>query len=296
MKKLLLILLLLSIVFSSCSTVEPATIGKSSEVPIYVSYPTVSVNFTGAEEDEHHLEHEDGGADLLKLDNLSGKLIDDQHVLDTEVINAIENVNDTLDIDNGSGELYLRTSDANEGLRMYNSKDVGNIKGSIRMYSTDANPDQYNQVFSLLGFGTNNITESIQYYQFYVRQDSILDGSESGRAYWLLINSGSLDVAMYLTNTGKLYIDDSYETFDNYDDALLLKLAIQGNKPELLEQAGIYTRKYKLDSDGNETDIFDGYMVNIQAMMKLNSGGVYQLLDHCESLEARIIELEKLLE
>ena len=40
--------------------------------------------------DDHHTQHEDGGGDEVDVTGLSGLLADDQHVLDTEVVSAIE--------------------------------------------------------------------------------------------------------------------------------------------------------------------------------------------------------------
>ena len=42
----------------------------------------------------HDSTHEDGGADEISVDGLSGTLADDQHVLDSEVLAVAENLDD----------------------------------------------------------------------------------------------------------------------------------------------------------------------------------------------------------
>ena len=48
---------------------------------------------------EHASRHEDGGGDEISVDGLSGLLADDQHVLDSEVVSAIEAIVDDEPVD-----------------------------------------------------------------------------------------------------------------------------------------------------------------------------------------------------
>ena len=58
----------------------------------------------------------------------------------------------------------------------------------------------------------------------------------------------------------------------------------------VFEKIGVLKKKY------NKQGTWIGkYMVNVQDFLKLLSGGVYQNRDKIDALEARIVELEKLL-
>ena len=310
MKKLLLILLLLSMVFNSCSTVEPATIGKSTEDPVYVSYPTISVNFTDVNiEIEHSSSHEFEGADVITVEDLQGVLANDQHVLDTEVISGIENaigmtlpaltmggniLTNAKAFDAGSGTVNIISTAPGGSLKLTNTVD-GVYGVYLETNHISASPGINDVIFAFANKAENSVGGTHQYTWITYRIADYQDGTEDGIIQWYISENGTLNECMKLESDGTLYIDASYEIFDDYEDAQLLKEALKNNKPELFEQAGIYLKKFKLDVNGNKTDIPDGYMVDIQSMMKLNSGGIYQLLDYMQNLETRIIELEKLI-
>jgi len=68
--------------------------------------------------DAHHIRHQDGGADEIEVTGLSGLLADDQHVLDAEVVSAVEA--------NALSEIRLTpkaSSSGAEGTIFYDSDD-----------------------------------------------------------------------------------------------------------------------------------------------------------------------------
>lgn len=81
-----LILILMVTLLSSCSLEEPGALGSSQDNPVFISG-----NTSGGAAEEHAINHQNDGSDEISVNGLSGLLADDQHVLDTETISAIEN-------------------------------------------------------------------------------------------------------------------------------------------------------------------------------------------------------------
>jgi len=126
---------------------------------------------------------------------------------------------------------------------------------------------------------------------------------DAGSSFLWRDRDDSSDVAMELdATTGVLYIEGTYEIFDEYDDALLLKQGIGQGDMQKLEQVGIVKKKYKTNETGDliytkDNNLIEtGYLINVPSLMKLISGGVYQNRDYIESLESRIMALEAKLE
>lgn len=135
-------------------------------------------------------------------------------------------------------------------------------------------------------YNTNN--DTITYGLIRTRLNDDTAGSEDSDFYFLGQDSGSLNIAMILTGAGVLSVDDSYGTFDELDDAEILRQGISNGDKELLLANDILTPK--INSSGDI--IKNEYMINLQPLLKLMSGGIYQNRDYIESLEERIKILE----
>lgn len=164
--------------------------------------------------------------------------------------------------------------------------------------NTPANNDQ---LLSFQAIGNDSGMNAEVFGDIQINCTDVTDSSENGVFKVYLLDDGVSNEALYLTSDGILYVDDSYDTFDEYDDAELLREGISlGNKEALLE-AGILVKKYVTGAYNryivNRGEyVWEGeYMVNTQSLLRLIAGGVYQNRDYIEELENRITELEKLL-
>lgn len=311
---------------SGCSASEPAYInllrGTSNSTPIYVQVQENAgiVVFTHGLASDNHTP--------CTLAELSGKITDDDLVgltttqeldnktLDASVAKGTWTNSGTWTLppfalggsvtlnsqvfDAGSGELVVDTDDDAAGIRVRSTQNAQTGAQLVGEHDSD-NPLGGDIVMRWLGIGRNDADETIQYHGIYFQISDPTDGSEDSRYTWGAYVDGSWNDAMILTGAGVLTVDDSYGTFDDHDDAKLLKDAIKDGKKEVLEAIGVYQKKYKMDSDGMYIKddrgnlIQVGYMVNVQDYFKLLSGGVYQNRDKIDTLELRIAELEKLL-
>ncbi len=270
---LFLLLVIMSFLATGCSTSEPAyvTLTNNTTTLITSNYSDFS---------DHSSRHENAGADLITVLGLSGLLADDQHVLDSEVISAVEAT--TI---NG---ITLTSTGLEKGLSLTNTSSA-QLGVSFTMTHDSVSPANLDEIGKFYFWGNDSNNTSQRYAKLYVQAEDVTAGSENGRIGFYLTNNGAWNHAMYLTSDGTLYVDGTNETFDEYDDALLLKKGVgQGDKLALLN-AGVLD--IKLDEFGN---IIPGkYMVNLQNMSNLLAGGIYQNRDYIESLEARILILEK---
>lgn len=117
------------------------------------------------------------------------------------------------------------------------------------------------------------------------------DGSEDVRMDWNLMAGGLMNLAMQLSGAGVLDVDASsglgaatVGLFDDYDDAIILRQGISERKLEVLEQIGVMRRK----GTGS------GWMMNIQAMLYLLAGGVYQTRQALDKLREEVWGLKAL--
>lgn len=119
------------------------------------------------------------------------------------------------------------------------------------------------------------------------------DGAEDVRLDWNLMAGGAMNLAMQLSGAGVLDVDASsglgaatVGLFDDYDDAIVLRQGISEQKLDVLEQMGVMRRK----ATGS------GWMLNVQAMLYLLAGGVYQtrqmLENEIRELRGRLLALE----
>lgn len=114
-------------------------------------------------------------------------------------------------------------------------------------------------------------------------------GTEAAKWIWIAMDAGGLNTSMELSGAGLLSVDVSgtgtpaqVDLFDQYDDALVLRQGIQQNNRELLADMGVLTRK----------DTGSGYMMNLQSMIRLLAGGIYQTRVRLDQLSERLGTLE----
>jgi hypothetical protein len=142
----------------------------------------------------------------------------------------------------------------------------------------------------------NGANELEQYASIDVVMTDTSNGSEDAQFDFNLISGGGENKAMSLASTGVLSVDlggtgsaAQVDLFDGYDDALVLQQGIQKGNRELLANMGVLTRK----------DTGSGFMLNVQPMIRLLAGGIYQtrqvLEDLRDELTSRLEKVEKAL-
>ena len=314
---LLFAILALVVFLIGCSFSEP-----TGDTTTYI----YSVNTTA-----HNETHEDSGIDEISVLGLSGLLADNQHVLDVEVIDAIENASPlTLPATSTSGHLYLKanrlyvgaTDDVysfydgnawyfNSGAKKvfftttyyavatFQSVRTDSLGPIMVLYHATSSP-AIGDEFGVLEMHTRDGDGAEgTFLSFKGKLTNASSGNESSKLEVQLWDGGSPNLAMYLTGEGILYVDDSYETFDVYDDAMILKQGVGEGKKEVLEAIGVLKKKYKINEEGKyilDDDgklISDGYMISTQNFIKLLSGGISQNRDKIDILTDRVNELEE---
>ena len=194
--------------------------------------------------------------------------------------------------DADSGSVSIETIGAANGLNITSTQD-GVAGAYIIGKQISASPAAGDILLGIIAQGKDSNGDVMTYAWEYFKIEDPNHGNIDSCFLWQTRAFNNPNIAMTLSSTGILAVDDNYDTFDEHDDAKLLKKGIKDGKKYLLEQAGVLKKKYKLDEDGNETTIQDGYMMNVQAFTYLNSGGVYQNREKIDAQELRIIELEQ---
>ena len=294
MPKIKILALILMVVFlSSCSFAEPS--GGDTYVNISSDNGTPSI---------HATTHENNGDDEINTVGLSGLLADDQHVLDSEVLNAIENeaqisLNEVTFYEDlilngqslqlGSSQVRLLTTNY---YGFYVESSYADALGAwLQLYHNTPSPAIGDYAGGITYFLNDDTSTKEQYAFTYVKALSVASGNESGQYTWSLRNQGVNNTAMYLTPDGQLYIDLSYEVYDVYDDVEILQNGFKDKDINLLLNLGIVSEKF--DEKGI---IVEGeYNMNLQKMLSLLAGGSIQSRDKINLLESRITELEKLI-
>lgn len=278
-KYYLLIIMVLLITTSSCSVLEMPESGSSPSNPLYVNYPVFSVSVNETD-----------------VTGWSGLLSDDQHVIDSEVISAIENntingltmsgeiiLGSTLDFDTLSSGLYMVSSGLANGFYFANTNtEQFGLNNVWKSYSSSRIDNDY--IYREYWRG-NNDTHEIDYGRFDVIAADVTDGTEDTKLQWYLKNAGADNLAMYLTGDGTLYIDGTYETFDEYDDAIVLKKGWSKKNMEELCRVGILIN-ISDNTTGNK------YLFNMQKTLSILAGGIYQNRDKIDNLTERLKKLE----
>lgn len=234
-------------------------------------------------------------------ENIQGLLPDDQHVLDTEVITAVEAETDieldgislqngiTLNnkwFDKGTGSMGCYGTGATTGWYMRLDDDSVNGISNVWKHNS-ASPAINDLIFREFYRAENDLGGEKDYASKKVTIIDPTSGSEDGNIKWYLIENGDENLAMYLNSDGTLYTDLAPQVFDDYDDAILLKDGIKNGDYEKLFDAGVL-----VNVSDNSTP---NYMISMQNMSFLLAGASYQNRDKIDALEKRIIELEKLL-
>lgn len=181
----------------------------------------------------------------------------------------------TLDgqvLDAGSGDAKISTTGQWRGLRIEGTWDT-NVAVTLTGYILSANPAANDRLLNLSGRGKDSAGNETEYAQIRLMIEDPTSDSEDGKIVMINISGGTPNDCLRLSSLGVLDVDASsglgaatVGLFDEYDDALILKQGISEQALEKLEEVGVMSRK----------DTGSGWMVNVQAMMYLLAGGVYQ--------------------
>lgn len=294
MKKLVLLLLICVVILSACSITEPST------------STVISINTTA-----HKEEHQNDGDDEVNITGLSGLATDDQHVLDNEVIDAVEaeaNIfftgtqqglslggqasfnNASLNL--GSWDFYMLTMGSGMGITGRNSVS-GSLGWENEYYHDSDSPADNDVVYREHWYGRTNTLVQSRIGYMDVQVVDVTAGTVNGQISWFLMDGAGTNLAMLLSSSGNLSVDLGFGTFDKFDDAQLLRDSIKKGDMEKLVAIGVATRGYTITESGEIIE--DGYLVSINEMIKLVSGGVYQNRDKIDALQIQISELEAIL-
>ena len=180
------------------------------------------------------------------------------------------------------------------------STNSGAVGSRLTISHQGGSPAANDYIGFLIFEGQNSTPALIDYGSIEVKSGTVTASGEVSNFEFYLMAAGSRNAAMALTGAGGLSVDadigtadDPVALFDSYDDALVLKNAIQHRNHELLADMGIFSRK--------ETG--SGYMMNLQPMVRLLAGGIYQsreliettreeFLNRVEQLESKLMLLE----
>lgn len=309
------------VLIPSCSLTENETIlnqsGTSNSTPIYM----VTIGAENCTPNSHNTSHQNNGFDELNVAGLSGLLADDQHVLDSEVLQAMYNaglgVSGFPDTDlkvlgqAGHKIAHRYYEDAtpnfgfycdwvanyvNMGVNAYSGRclTLGNAQyiGSNYGHTGQANPTFY------INSDTNPASDTTQWISISHNQtEARIATGKGGISFWLEGNQ-----AMYISANGTLYVDETYQSFDDYDDALLLKTSISDGDMTVLLEADIaklkYSEVYQMINDELVlVDILEnGYIIDLQKLIKLVAGATYQNREKVDILKLKIDYLESEIE
>lgn len=151
----------------------------------------------------HAINHENSGIDEMNLVGLSGLLADDQHVLDSEAISAIENASPlTLPAFTLGGTLTWNSQDVNVGTNRINilsaagdgfrvqSKRTDTLPATIVLWADSTSPANNDYIGTVDFYGENSDST----YSFFASlRTQIIEkaaGSETGRVHILVRHNG----------------------------------------------------------------------------------------------------------
>lgn len=288
---LFLIILTLSLLVPGCYNGEfydaASAPGASQSNPMYVSGPLTN------EINENDLTDMDGiitgnGTNFNAIIKPSGDIVGttETQTLSNKTFNA------------GSSYLNVYSTDAAVIEAQSNRND--NVAAIIQGYKYSTSPADEDYLFSFVSYGKNSASTKLAFGSFGFIAKDVTSTEEDTEFYVTLRNDGDYNKAFYVSGNGTAYFDTGYEIFDSLDDALVIRQGVSERDFELLESIGIYEKRYKLNKDGQlyldagGNPVQNGYYINMQNMINLLAGGIYQNRDYIESLEARIKELEDL--
>lgn len=188
----------------------------------------------------------------------------------------------------GSGSFTFNTSEDGGGIYI-KSTSTGTGGTAIFMQALSASPATNDAIGSIAASGYDSGAQQRTYGRFWVRIEDPT-GNGSGKMVWDTLVAGASNEAMRLSSAGVLSVDlagtgtpAQVDLFDEYDDALVLRQGIQQNNRALLADMGVLTRK----------DTGSGYMMNLQPMVRLLAGGIYQTRQMLDNLNERLERLEE---
>jgi len=177
----------------------------------------------------------------------------------------------------GATSLEVLTSGGQVGLKITSTTSAGSDGAGLTFLHTKAGStiDDGDQCGAIFFRGLNDAAtpEDTIFGIMYGFCIDNADGAEIGQLSWYVMNTGTNNLAMTLSGAGVLAVDlagsgtpAQVDLFDAYDDAIVIRQGIQQNNRELLADIGVLNRK----------DTGSGYMMNIQPMVRLLAGGIYQ--------------------
>lgn len=210
--------------------------------------------------------------------------------LTAPTLNGTTTLGSTPIFDAGAGSVQINTTAQYGGLIIQSTRGSYPLP-SLTVRSASGTPSAYE--YGELRFDFLNSTPAnITFARVEVTSSIITAGAESCSTAWYHMNGGTENYCMYLTAAGLLGLDlagtgaGAPSLFDEYDDALLLRQGIQQNNRELLADIGVLDRK----------DTGSGYMMNIQPMVRLLAGGIYQTRELIENTKEELINMIEHLE
>jgi len=187
-------------------------------------------------------------------------------------------------IDAGATTAEIRSTANYGGFKVINANAGGNGCW-IRIYANDATPLDNDIAAAFTFTGNNDTPAEFDYAYMNCIMTDVSAGSEDAILQWYVMNGGAQNLAMILTGPGVLSVDEAGtgagapSLFDEYDDALALRQGIQQNNRELLVNMGVLERK----------DTGSGYMMNLQPMVRLLAGGIYQTRQMLEDIKGELL-------
>ena len=217
-----------------------------------------------------------GGAINFNSQNMTNVDIDSGTISTVTLDGTVTTNNQYFDA--GSGDFNIVTASDWRGLRLQN-----NVSGSgaFRMYAyiNSSSPAGGDSLLSIMGKGKSDTAADVEYSEIRLQIEDATNGNHAGKMEFHNHLSGSDNLAMRLSGAGGLGVDadigtgdDPVALFDDYDDAVILQQSIQQRNADLLADMGIYERK----------DSGSGYLMNIQPMIRLLAGGIYQTRDRID--------------
>lgn len=189
-----------------------------------------------------------------------------------------------------SNNINISTSASGKGIYDVNNWDGAYGVTWITKHNS-ATPAINDTLFNWEIQGNQGDGSSVAYGNIKFRIADNTTGSADGKFLITILENGVENEALYLTSDGTLYVDNAYDTFDEFDDAELLREGISKGNKQLMLDSGVL--EVKRDKDNR---IVEGeYMINFQNIIALCAGGVYQNRDKIEALETRISQLEKII-
>ncbi len=189
--------------------------------------------------------------------------------------------------DAGAVDAQINTTGPWTGLLVQLTAD-GPEGAQIGGYVDSASPANDDALLGILGKGKDSNGDATTYASYQLQIENATHTTECGKQLWRNKVNNAWNDCMKLSSLGVLDVDASsglgaatVGEFDEYDDAMILKQGISDKALEKLEEIGVLSRK----------DSGSGWMLNIQAMLYLLAGGVYQNRARIDDINSRILAL-----